>query len=46
MKANKQKVLQWIDDKQDQIVAFLLDLNKIPSENPWFEEGQAGDKSV
>ena len=26
MKANKQKVLQWIDDNQDQIVAFLRDL--------------------
>ncbi len=46
MKANKQKVLQWIDDNQDQIVAFLRDLIKIPSVNPWFEEGEAGDKSV
>ena len=30
-------VIQWIEDHQDEIAAFLQDLVRIPSVTPWFE---------
>lgn len=34
------KVLQWIDENESEVVAFLQDIIRIPSVNPWFEDDE------
>ena len=40
MNEQKQRVMKWIDEHEENIVEFLRDMVKIPSVNPGFEEGR------
>ncbi|RXZ78520.1 ArgE/DapE family deacylase [Paenibacillaceae bacterium] len=44
----EQRIMQWIDEHQDEIVQFLQQLIRIPSVNPWFfdEPGPSKEKDL
>jgi len=41
MQDSKERVLAYIDEHREQIIAFLQELIRIPSVNPWFHERPA-----
>lgn len=44
MNTCEKKVIQWIDDNKDYVVAFLRDLIRIPSVNACFDDGEEWKK--
>ena len=42
----KGKVLNWVDQNQEEIIGFLQDLVRIPSVTPWFKEDPLFSKEI